>query len=131
VYCDRRWVLRWLGAGLVLCAGCGPSEIRPQGSGDEAKTALLKALEAWKAGGAPDELPKASPKVIIVDQDWSNGRRLADYAIVEDPVLNGSHWRVFAKLTLLRKSQLDKPQRVCYAVTLGPTVSILRSDFLD
>ncbi|HUQ72367.1 MAG TPA: hypothetical protein VM165_22765 [Planctomycetaceae bacterium] len=127
----RRDCLRWLGAGLVLFAGCSPSEIRPQGSGDEAKAALLKVLEAWKAGGAPDELPKASPKIIIVDHDWAGGRRLADYAIVEDPVLNGSHWRVFANLTLLRKSQLDKPQRVCYAVTLGPTVSILRSDFLD
>jgi hypothetical protein len=128
---DRRDCLRWLGAGLVLLAGCGRSEIRPQGTADDAKSALTTALEAWKAGGAMDELPKSTPKIYMADEDWRAGRRLADYAIDEEPVLNGSHWRVFAKLTLLKKSQLDKPQRVCYAVTLGPAVSILRSDFLD
>jgi hypothetical protein len=117
--------------GLCLTAGCGPSEIRPQGTGDEARTTLIRALDVWKAGGALDELPKASPMIIMADEDWSAGRRIADYEIVEEPQLNGSHWRVYAQIKLLHKSQVQKPQRVCYAVTLGSPTSILRSDFLD
>jgi hypothetical protein len=118
-----------LGLGFVW--GCRPSDRGPQGTGDEARATLVQALDVWKAGGAIDELPKASPKIIMADRDWSAGRRLADYEIVEEPLLNGNEWLVYAQLKLLHKSQIQKPQRVCYTVTLGSPTSVLRSDFMD
>ncbi len=117
--------------GVLLFAGCGGrGEIRPEGDTATAKSALSSALDAWKAGETPNDLQSRSPVVWMGDEDWKAGRGLAAYEIDGEPELNGSHWRVYAKLTVSQDGKTSPPERVCYAVTLGDAVSIIRSDFL-
>lgn len=120
-----------LGLSLCLVAGCGaPEEIRPQGDADAATSALVAALESWKAGNSPAE-SQAGQSVIWTDEDWKAGRKLSAYQLVGEPQQNGGHWRVYAELTLAESGKTSKPTQVCYAVTLGEPTSIIRSDFLN
>ena len=137
---ETRIVLRaGMAAGLaVLAFGCAPGEVRPQADADAARALLTQTLDAWKAGQKPEDLRSANPVVYVTDEDWSAGRRLTGYELVDEPVPNGSHWRVFAKLTLqgdrpARPAAKSKPaaRKVCYAVSPGSPASVSRSDFLN
>ncbi len=111
--------------------GCGAGQIRVAGDADAARQALTQVLDAWKSGKSADDLKSGSPSVVAVDEDWAGGKELKSYELVEHPQENGSHWRVFANLTLATKGKTGKPEQVCYAVTLGSPTSVLRSDFLN
>lgn len=116
---------------VCLLAGCGePEAIRPQGDAAAAKAALEAALDAWKAGRSPGDAQTDS-RLIWIDADWKDGRKLSGYQLVDEPEQNGGHWRVYADLTLADAGKPSKPMRVCYAVTLGESTHITRSDFLN
>ena len=123
-----RTALTWcLAAVVVVTSGCGPSEIRPEGDAAAARAAVADALEGWKTGETPEEMMSGSPALRVSDEDWRAGKKLVGFEIVDEPVQNGSHWRVYALLTLANA----RPSRVCYAVTPGSPASVIRSDFLD
>lgn len=115
----------------LFLMGCGVGEIRVVGNADDAKQALTQVLDAWKAGKSAADLQSGTPSVVAVDEDWTGGKQLKSYELVDSPMENGSHWRVFANLTLTTKGKTSKPEKVCYAVTLGSPTSVLRSDFLN
>lgn len=117
-------------AGVV--SGCGGhSEMQLKGDTMGAGGALAQALEAWKAGTKPAELAQAIPPMVVVDEAWTAGDKLVSYTIEGDPIENGSHWRVFAQIKTAGEDQKEKSERVCYAVTINETMSVVRSDFLN
>lgn len=116
---------------LMFCGCGGPATVDLLGDADKAQLALRQALDAWATGQSPADLAAASPKVIVVDEDWKAGHSLASYELVGSPQENGSHWRVFARIKLNGPKKSAKPENVCYAVTLGNVTSVLRSDFLN
>lgn len=118
-------------AAMAGLAGCGgPEATVPEGDGSGARDMLVSVLEAWKGNKTRDELKSQSPPVWVADEDWEAGRTLSAYEIDGEPELNGSHWRVYVKLTISGETKDRPAQRVCYAVTLGDNVSVIRSDFL-
>lgn len=124
------------GAGLCLVLalglpGCGQGKVPVIGESEKARETLAHSLEVWKSGKDAESLRTAEPEIVMVDENWKQEDELVRFEITEPPVENGSHWRVFAKLTLKKKGKAAREERVCYAVTLGDTVSILRSDFLN
>lgn len=133
--CDRPSCLLVLAMALLpTVVGCGkPADLALGGDSASARASLSSALDAWKGGRSPDELKNGIPAVWVSDEDWRAGHLLADFTIDEEPLPNGTTWRVFANLTLEINGKRRPAQRVCYDVTLGKgsTVSIARSDFLN
>lgn len=116
---------------IAALSGCGEPKVTvPEGNESGAREALVSVLEAWKGNKTRDELKAQSPPVWVADEDWEAGRTLASYEIDGEPELNGSHWRVYTKLTISDEGKTLPEQQVCYAVTLGDNVSVIRSDFL-
>ncbi|HVV99887.1 MAG TPA: hypothetical protein VHB77_06090 [Planctomycetaceae bacterium] len=114
---------------VLMLAGCGPRVLEPRGDAQSARAALEEGLSAWKSGLPADDF--SEPPVIVNDPDWKAARSLRAFEITEEPRLQGTHWRVFAHITVRGEGQADVSERVCYAVTLGHPVSIVRGDELD
>ena len=114
---------------LLMTSGCGPRTLQPKGDAQSAKQALQEGLSAWKAGESIADFSK--PPVIINDPDWKAGQTLQAFEITEEPILHGTHWRAIAQITVAPAGQSGVPERVCYAVTLGSPISIVRNDALD
>jgi hypothetical protein len=83
---------RW-SAFACLCAllafaasGCGRSHESYVPTIDIARASLERALDAWKAGGAPGRIEPAAGEAAIqaVDRDWTAGQKLASYEIVQE-----------------------------------------------
>src|SRR5262245_41668469 len=73
--------LTLLAAALLGAAvGCGPTP--PKETNEEtARTALVAALDAWKAGRTPESLKSLSPPVDFLDLAWQKGAALEGYEI--------------------------------------------------
>jgi hypothetical protein len=74
--------------GLLLVAGCSPGgkveDFTPPA--DNARQALVAALDHWKAGNKPGTLPGTAPAVEVLDSKWKAGQKLTAYEILgEDP----------------------------------------------
>jgi hypothetical protein len=86
-----------------FAAGCAKKAevkdyIPPQ---EAAKQALTTALDAWKAGKAPDQIGASNPGIVAQDIQWRDGQKLTAYEIV-GPVSAGEdpNQRFTVKLTL-------------------------------
>ena len=87
---------------LFCFAGCGkktdvndyvPAE-------DRARQSLATALDAWKAGKAPDQIGVTNPAINAQDIQWRDGKKLVAYEIVGPaPSADQNRWFT-VKLTL-------------------------------
>ena len=112
-------------AGLLLClAGCGGSG---GGGGNEleAREALTKALDAWKAGRKADEMRNENPEVIVGDPDWKDGRRLTAYQIGSG-MFDGKNLRVPVTLTVEQPPRGQRKVVANYIVGTRPVVTLFR-----
>ncbi len=83
---------------LILLVGpsCGGPNMNPQV--DRARTALEASLSAWRDGKKPGNIEGTDPPVQAIDNEWTNGRKLAAFEIVsEEP--SDSDKRFVVKLT--------------------------------
>lgn len=116
----------WLvGVGLAVIAGCG----FPAAKVDEAKGHVQRALEAWKAGGKPDDLKAGSSAVEFHEAMWTAGDKLVGFELVGTPryVESAKAVRVEAKLTVRKGKGKDRTEPVTYDVTLGPPVKVVNN----
>jgi hypothetical protein len=70
---------------------------------EAAKQALTAALDAWKAGKAPDQIGASNPAVVVQDIQWRDGQKLTAYEIVGPAAAAGGddqNQRFTVKLTL-------------------------------
>lgn len=81
---------------MAAYASCGGPSMNP--AADRARAALQSALEAWRAGEKPGLIPGTDPPVQAVDNDWTNGRKLAAFEILREQASN-SDKRFVVKLT--------------------------------
>lgn len=114
--------------GLLTTAGCGSQPMELAGDEEAAQTVVAQALDAWKAGQAPDALRKVNPAVHVADEDWGAGKSLKSYTVSGEPQEEGGHWRVQAVLTIAAEGEPEVTKNVAYAVTTEPAITILRSD---
>lgn len=61
---------------------------------------LTTALDAWKAGKAPDQIGATGPAVTAQDVQWSQGKKLTAYEIVGPAPSDDQNRRFAVKLTL-------------------------------
>lgn len=125
---------RILGLSILWVCACSTGRVEPPGDDTQALAAVKQVLEAWKAGESCTNFRAAHPELIVSDEDWSNGRVLRGYELVDQPQAQGGHWRVQVALELAGTGE-NKPGsqrlRAYYAVTPGSKTSVIRSDFLE
>ena len=121
------WIFPVLLAVIVGCSGCSrPAPEVPYDS-EEARTALVAALDAWKKGDTTS-LPKRNPPIRFVDDDLLSGLRLTEYEIEEPdlPVKLHQDVPVILEMRDARGKRVRREAR--YQVGTDPTLSVLRSD---
>ncbi len=107
-----------------LAIGCGGESTENL---DKSEVAVRAALDAWKKGGAAEQLVK--DKIEIVEPDWKGGLRLLDYQVksVSNQPQQGP--RVVVVLNLQDRASKKLNREVAYEVILGDKIRIGRDAF--
>ncbi len=74
---------------LLCLAGCSNpgAPVTPMSL---AREALVRGLEAWKAGAPPSSLATATPRIDFIDFEWAAKRKLTDFAVKGDGTGQGT-----------------------------------------
>jgi hypothetical protein len=95
-------------------------------TGEVARKALEAALNQWRDGGKPGDLPGTDPKVEVHDTPWAKGDRLASYEILGEE--SGTAEKRFS--VRLSLSKPEKVQEVKYHVLgVGPVMIFRDEDY--
>jgi len=120
-------VLPALLAVIVGCSGCSRTAAEAPFDSEEARTALIAALDAWKKGEAKS-LAKRNPPIRFWDDDLLSGLRLSEYEIEEPDRPVKLHQDVSVILEMRDAKGKRVRREVRYQVGTDPTLSVLRSD---
>lgn len=100
-------------AALVL-GGCHKADVKDYAPPEEAaRQALATALDAWKAGQAPDQIGASAPAVNAQDKQWREGKKLTAYEIIGPEPGEDQNPRFKVKLTVTGAAT---PQETTYVV---------------
>ena len=120
-------ILPVLLAAILASSGCSQPASEAHHDSEEARTALIAALDAWKKGEAKS-LPKRNPPIRFVDDDLLSGLRLSEYEI-EQPTLPIKSHRDVSVILELRDARGKTTRRTArYQVGTEPALSVIRSD---
>lgn len=112
---------------LFVASGCGPKlPAATDAEKQEARKALLTALDAWQAGKT-HELKKQTPPITFTDDDVVQGHALVSYDL--DPAMEIKP-QTDVRVNLIVRDRAGQTQHrsATYQVTLTPTPSVLRND---
>jgi hypothetical protein len=118
------FVLLFVTAG---CSGRGEPPVETRYDPEQARTALIAALDAWKKGEGKS-LSKRNPPIRFVDDDLLAGLRLSDYEIEEPDLPFKPHKDVSVILALRDARGKSVRREARYQVGTDPTLAVLRSD---
>jgi hypothetical protein len=115
---------------LTVIAGCTtalelPVELRYDS--DQARTALVTALDAWKKGEAR-ALARRNPPIRFQDDDLVSGLKLAEYEIEQPDREIELHQDVEVILSLRDARGKVIRREARYQVATKPGLAVLRSD---
>lgn len=114
---------------LLAISGCGggyaPAAHRVDA--EQARRTLESVLTSWQLGDTPQSWREHDPQVVIQDMDWSAGRRLEEFELLDagEAIDANLHCRV--RLTLVDPQQGEIEQTVTYLVTTSPNLTVFRS----
>ena len=110
---------------LVACAGCHRNSLPPQANADEARAALITALEAWKNGETSDALAARRPPLYFNDQRCVPEIKLVSYKIEDGHEQYALSVRLRANLTMRLDTGETKERTVKYLVDTSPNMVIV------
>jgi hypothetical protein len=111
---------------LTLIAGCARAPELGYDP-DQARAALVTALDAWKKGEARS-LAQRNPPIRFNDDDFMAGLRLSDYEIEEPDREIQSHKDVEVILSPRDARGMVIRREARYQVATRPGLAVLRSD---
>ena len=113
---------------LMLCAGCGggPKRAAPVDV-ERARETVKTALDAWKSGAKPEEMPGRSPSITVQDFDWMAGKKLVEYQLIDEGKAEDANLRIQAKLTLQDAKGKSVQKTVIYIVGTDPVLTVFRA----
>jgi hypothetical protein len=115
---------------LIVAAGCWGGvdpAARSRYDPEQARAALVAALDAWKKGEARS-LPRRNPPIRFVDDDLVQGLRLSDYEIEAPEGPTDPHTDVDVILSLRDGRGNVVRREARYQVATEPGLAVLRSD---
>lgn len=124
----RRFVLLLPLVALAL-TGCGdPPPLPMAATPDSSRSALVSALDGWKAGKSPKELLDGSPSLIFMDDEASAGSKLLDYKIEKDGEVRGTGYSYVVTLSLQDKEGHSRTRKVAYTAVSSPQLAVTKED---
>jgi hypothetical protein len=120
-------ISHWRPVGLVvfllplLLSGCGGEAAPYALDQDVARNSVQKAMQAWVDGKQPKEL---QPEIVVGDQAWEKGRRLADFEVLsKEETTDGSNLHIRV-LRTFDDNGVKSKSRVTYIVGTTPVITI-------
>jgi hypothetical protein len=121
-------------ATIVLCtvavfqsSGCGPAGLRPV-KVDLARETLIQVLDHWKSGGTIEELGEGTPQIVVQEALWANGKKLADFKLVDDGRAADANWFCEVELTLESDNGgVPTKKSVTYVVGTHPVLTVFHA----
>ncbi len=112
---------------LLLIPGCGEPRAAPVDV-ELARATLTDVLEHWKAGGTIGQLRERTPEIVVQEAIWANGRRLLEFAPVDDGWKEDANWYCEVELTLVAEDG-NEPDRkkVTYVVGTDPILTVFHA----
>jgi hypothetical protein len=101
----------------LTLAGCGGNVLPPETDPEEGKKLLTTTLDAWVQGKSPTDLKP----MVVVDEDWAEGHKLAKYTIDPDHQRAGVDLVLKVKLSLQKKEGRAEVKSVMYVVGVTAT----------
>lgn len=124
----RRFVLLLPLVALAL-AGCGdPPPLPMAATPESSRSALISALDGWKAGKSPKELLDGSPSLIFMDDEASAGSKLLDYKVEKDGEVRGTGYSYVVTLSLQDKEGRSRTRKVAYTAVSSPQLAVTKED---
>ena len=117
----------WL---LIVATGCSGGKSLPDApayDSDQARSALVAALDAWKQGDA-QKLPRRTPPIRFVDDDLVAGLKLSEYEIQDSDAPIALHQNVAVSLSLRDKRGKVINREAHYQIGITPGLAVLRTD---
>jgi hypothetical protein len=117
-----------LGAALAILlvgSSCGGPNMNP--AADRARTALEASLTAWREGKKPGSIEGTDPPVQAIDNEWTNGRKLAAFEILGEEA-SDSDKRFKVKLTYATPTA--EAQSVYVVVGASPIAVFREEDYV-
>ena len=122
--------IAWMpAAALLVAAGCSePAPLGRATTPEASRAALTAAQDGWKAGETPDTLARRSTPIHLADDDFTRGRKLADYRIEGEPKEVGTGLSYVVTLTFRDGDKPAATRRVAYRVVTEPNTAITREE---
>jgi hypothetical protein len=122
----NRFILLAVALGLSGCAG-KPAPMA--GTPDSSRTALVAALDGWKAGKTHHEFAGESTPLYFLDDDLNRGTKLLEYRIESEGQPAGTGYSYVVTLTL-QDSSASKTltRKVAYTAVTEPKHVVTRED---
>ena len=126
-------IIRAIGAGslatmFLMATGCSTGEKPTAADSTQARATLQAALDAWKAGGAPESLANQSPPILVKDVDWKGGYSLLDYKAEAEGKLVGYDMNYPVVLELKSPKGVSVKKNAVYTVTTSPGLLVSRQE---
>jgi hypothetical protein len=112
---------------LLVLSGCSRG-LGPDADANTGGKALETALDAWKNGKTQEDLAKASPSIIMNEDDWRVGKQLLEFK-VEDSAMSGRQLRCHVRIKLQDKDGKTQEQKATYIIDTTPRIVIVRDSF--
>ena len=113
---------------VLLSMGSGCGQNGPSADPGQAEEALHAALDAWKAGGTPDDLGKRSPAIHVNDLDWRDGFRLVSYKPSTEGRQAGYDMNYAVTLELKSPKGKKVKKTAVYTITTRPECLVMRQE---
>ena len=104
--------------------GCG-NDLPPQASPDQARAALVAALDAWKDGKPVESLAAHDTPIYFNDSKWTPEARLLSYSISEGHEMYGQTVRLAGTLSIKQPDGGTKERKFNYLIDTSPAIVIV------
>jgi hypothetical protein len=107
-----------------MAAGCGGT-LPPRASPDEARAALVTALDAWKNGETAEALAGRQPPVYFNEPNCRPGVHLLRYTLSDGHEFYGQSVRITVVLSLKQSDGNTRERKASYLIDTSPAVVIV------
>jgi len=110
---------------LLATTGCSNGTLPPQASPDEAKTALIRALDAWQKRESIQALAQGQPPIYFNDPRCNPDVQLQAYKLLDASEFYGQSVRIEVEMTFQFKDGSTKERKVSYLIDTSPAIVIV------
>jgi hypothetical protein len=109
---------------MAAAIGCGGS-LPPRASPDDARSALVRALDTWQKAESIQALAQGQPAVYFNDPRCTPDVKLVTYKMLDAHEFYGQSVRIEVEMTFQLKDGTTKERKVSYVIDTSPAIVIV------